>query len=70
MDNASDRKDMESHLIDKLGSWRPGGINEKLEFVFVFLCGFFFFFFASLCSPFFPSFFTLETSFTNSLDLV
>ncbi|WP_419619241.1 GIY-YIG nuclease family protein, partial [Thiolapillus sp.] len=29
-DNASDRKDMESHLIDKLGSRRPGGINEKL----------------------------------------
>ena len=25
-DNASDRKDMESHLIDKLGSRRPGGI--------------------------------------------
>ena len=39
-DNASDRKDMESHLIDKLGSRRPGGINEKLNF----------FFFASLCS--------------------
>ena len=29
-DKASDRKEMESHLIDKLGSRRPGGINEKL----------------------------------------
>ena len=29
-DNASDRKDMESDLIDKLGIRRPGGINEKL----------------------------------------
>ena len=43
-DNASDRKDMESHLTDKLGSRRPGGINEKR---------FFFFFSASLCSSFF-----------------
>ena len=34
-DNASDRKDMESHLTDKLGSRRPGGINEKL---FLFVC--------------------------------
>ena len=32
---------MESHLIDKLGSRRPGGINEKL-----------FFLKSSLCSPF------------------
>ena len=30
MDNASDRKDMESYLIDKFGSRRPGGINDKL----------------------------------------
>ena len=65
-DNASDRKDMESHLIGKLGSRRPGGINEKLLGFFVL-----FLFFASLCSPFFSFFFlTLETPFTNSLDLV
>ena len=30
MDNASDRKDMESRLIDKLGIRRLGGMNEKL----------------------------------------
>ena len=29
-DNASDRKDMESHLIDKFGSRRPSRMNEKL----------------------------------------
>ena len=29
-DNASDRKDMETHLIDKLGSRTPGGMNENL----------------------------------------
>ena len=60
-DNASDKKYMESHLIDKLGSRRPGGINEKKNF----------FFFASLLS-FFSFFlkFTLETPFSNSLDLV
>ncbi|KAL8591173.1 hypothetical protein ACOMHN_057913 [Nucella lapillus] len=27
--NTSDRKDMESHLIDKLGSRKPHGLNEK-----------------------------------------
>ncbi|WP_419640437.1 hypothetical protein, partial [Thiolapillus sp.] len=38
-DNASDRKDMESHLIDKLGSRRPGGINEKLYiYIYFFFC--------------------------------
>ena len=41
-DNASDRKDMEFHLIDKLGSSRPGGINEKL-FLFCFTVLSFFF---------------------------
>ena len=30
MDNASDRKDMESRLIDKLGIRRLGGMNEKI----------------------------------------
>ena len=29
-DNASDRKDMESYLIENLGSRKLGGINEKL----------------------------------------
>ncbi|WP_419627796.1 GIY-YIG nuclease family protein, partial [Thiolapillus sp.] len=57
-DNASDRKDMESHLIDKLGSRRPGGINEKLSLFFC-VC---LFVFASLCSPFF--FFLLFVYFT------
>ena len=55
-DNASEREDMESHLIDKLGSRKPGGINKKL---------FFFSFFASLCSPFFFFKFTLEMPFTK-----
>ena len=58
-DNASDRKDMEFHLTDKLGSRRPGGINENYCF--------------TVLSSFFSSFFfyfTLETPLTNSLDLV
>ena len=29
-DSVNDRKDMESHLIDKLGSRKPGGMNERL----------------------------------------
>ena len=29
-DSVNDRKDMESHLTDKLGSRKPGGMNEKL----------------------------------------
>ena len=32
-DNTSDGKDMECHLIDKLGSRRPGGMKEKLFFL-------------------------------------
>lgn len=28
-DNSQDRKDMESHLIDRLGSRKPDGMNEK-----------------------------------------
>ena len=58
-DDASDSKDMQSHLIDKLGSRRPGGINEKLDF--------FFFGFTVLSFFFFFNFFyfTLETPFTN-----
>ena len=56
MDNASDRKDMEFHLIDKLDSRRPGRINEKLIFFFFTVLFFFFF--------------TLEMPFTNSLYLV
>ena len=28
-DSVNDRKDMESHLIDKLGSSKPGGMNER-----------------------------------------
>ena len=60
-DNASDKKYMESHLIDKLGSRRPGGINEKL---------FFLFFCFTVLSFFYFFYFTLETLFTNSLDLV
>ena len=59
---------MESHLIDKLGSRRPGGINEKLYIYIYFVVVVV----TSLCSPFFSLFlkFTLETPFTNSLDLV
>ena len=38
-DNASDRKDMESHLIDKFGSRRPGEMNEKLLLFFLLYCG-------------------------------
>ena len=29
-DSVNDRKDMESHLTDKLSSRKPGGMNEKL----------------------------------------
>ena len=29
-DSVNDRQDMESHLIDKLGSRKPGGMNERL----------------------------------------
>ena len=58
--NASDRKGMESHLIGKLGSRRPGVINEKLFFFFTVLSSSFFFFFK----------FILETPLTNSLYLV
>ena len=29
-DSVNDRKDMESHLIDKLGNRKPGGMNERL----------------------------------------
>ena len=28
--NTRDRKDIESHLTDKIDSKRPGGMNEKL----------------------------------------
>ena len=37
-DNASYREDMESYLIDKLGSRRPDGTNEKLELFFFHHC--------------------------------
>ena len=36
-DRGNDRKDMESRLIDKLGSRKPGGMNEKLDYNHIWL---------------------------------
>ena len=29
-DSVNDKKDIESHLTDKLGSRKPGGMNDRL----------------------------------------
>ncbi|WP_419617951.1 hypothetical protein, partial [Thiolapillus sp.] len=68
-DNASDRKEMESHLIDKLGSRRPGEINGKKKKWGCFTVLSFLSLSLSLSLPLSLSL-TLETPFTNSLDLV